>query len=152
VVSLLQGCLGVLVPEDGQPQNIATIVTELTERATLLIREEIELAKAEVFAKISRFIKGAVIAIAAGIFVVGALILILHGLSWLAWFELFGNANEVYWGFFIVAGALILLGGIAGFVAAKAMKSSAPPLPAMALDQAKKIRQTVTSGDRSTDG
>ena len=36
---------------DEQPQNIATAIAEVSERATLLVREEIELAKAEVTEK-----------------------------------------------------------------------------------------------------
>jgi Putative Actinobacterial Holin-X, holin superfamily III len=128
-----------------QPQNIAVTVTEVTERVAVLIHEEIELAKAEVSEKITRLIKGAVVGIVGGIFVVTALLFILHGFAWLAWFQLFGSTNEFYWGFFIVAGALILLGVLAGFVAAKAVKFGSPPTPTMAIEEARKIRETVTS-------
>ena len=51
---------------DGPPQNIATAIAEVSERATLLVREEIELAKAEVSEKASKLIKGAVVGVAAG--------------------------------------------------------------------------------------
>ena len=128
---------------DSEQQNIAHAVTEISERASLLIREEIELAKAEVAQKISRLIKGVVVGVAAGIFVVTALLFLLHGFAWLAWFELFGQ-NEIFWGFFVVAGVLLVLGGLAGWLAAKAVKSSAPPTPDMAIDEARKIRETVT--------
>jgi hypothetical protein len=135
-----------LAPDGEQPQNIATAISEVTEHATLLVREEIELAKAEVTQKITSLIKGAVVGIAAGIFVVTALLFILHGFAWLAWFELFNkndpNAN-FFWGYFVVAGALLLLGGLAGFVAAKALRSGAPPTPDMAIDEARKIRESV---------
>ena len=43
-------------------QNIAEAIQEVSERAQLLVREEIELAKAEVTAKVTKLIKGAVIA------------------------------------------------------------------------------------------
>ncbi len=135
-----------LVPESEQPQNIAVTVTEVTERVTLLIREEIELAKAEISEKITRLVKGAVVGTAGGIFVVTALLFILHGFAWLATFELFNN-QKAFWGFFIVAGALILLGALAGFIAAKAVKLGAPPTPTMAIDEARKIRETMTSSD-----
>ncbi len=39
-----------------QPQNIATAIAEVSERATLLVREEIELAKAEVTEKAMKLV------------------------------------------------------------------------------------------------
>ena len=38
---------------NGQPDNLATVVTDVSERVTLLVREEIELAKAEMTEKAS---------------------------------------------------------------------------------------------------
>ncbi|MEA2256481.1 MAG: hypothetical protein QOG35_2526 [Solirubrobacteraceae bacterium] len=125
--------------------NIAEAIQEVSERAQMLVREEIELAKAEVSAKVSRLLKGAVVGAAAGIFAVFGLVFLLHGLSWLAWFELFGSTNQYFWGFIIVAGVLFLLGALAGFIAAKALKAGSPPTPAMAIDEAKRIRETVSS-------
>ena len=129
----------------GQPQNIATAITEVSDRLTLLVREEIELAKAEVSAKVSKLVRGAAIGAAAGIFVVAALLLALHGFAWLAWDLLPVGAGGVFWGYFVVAVLLLLLGGLAGFIAAKAVKSGSPPTPAMAIDEARKIRETVSS-------
>jgi uncharacterized membrane protein YqjE len=125
-------------------QNIAEAIQEVSDRAQLLVREEIELAKAEVTEKVTKLIKGAVIAAAASVFVVSGLVLVLHGLSWLAWYELFPS-GQYFWGFFIVAAALFLLGALAGFIAARAFKAGAPPKPAMAIDEAKLIRETVQS-------
>ena len=125
-------------------QNIAEAIQEVSERAQLLVREEIELARAEVEAKVSKLIKGAVIAIVAGIFVVNGLTFVLHGFSWLAWYELFPQ-GQYFWGFFLVAAVLFLLGALAGFIAARAFKRGAPPTPVMAIDEAKLIRETVQS-------
>jgi len=125
-------------------QHIAQAIQEVSDSAQLLIREEIELAKAEVTQKVTKLIKGAVVAIAASVFVIGGMLLILHGLAWLAWYELFPG-GQYFWGFFVVAGALFLLGALAGFIAARAFKSGAPPTPAMAIDEAKRIRETVQS-------
>jgi uncharacterized membrane protein YqjE len=125
-------------------QNIAEAIQEVSDRATLLVREEIELAKAEVTEKVTRLIKGAVVGIAAGIFVVFALIYLLHGFAWLTWYELFPD-QQYFWGFFVVAAVLLLLGALAGYIAARAMKSGAPPTPAMAIDEAKRIKETVQS-------
>lgn len=129
----------------GQPQNIATAITDVSERVTLLIREEIALAKAEVSEKVTKLIKGAVVGVAAGIFVVTALLFALHGLAWFTWDMLPVSGGKVWLGYFIVGGALLLLGVLAGFIAAKAVRAGAPPTPAMAIDEARKIKDTVSS-------
>jgi uncharacterized membrane protein YgcG len=126
-------------------QNIAQAIQEVSERAQLLVREEIELAKAEVTAKVSKLVKGAVVGIVAGVFVINALTFLLHGLSWLAWYELPIGRTQYFVGFFVVAGVLFLLGALAGFIAARAFKRGAPPTPEMAIDEAKRIRETVQS-------
>jgi uncharacterized membrane protein YqjE len=130
---------------DPEQQSIGAAVQEISEKASLLIREEIELAKVEISEKVNKLIRGAVVGIAAGIFVVTALLFILHGFAWLAWFELFSE-GQFFWGFFVVAGVLLLLGGLAGWIAARVVKSGAPPTPEMAIEEAKLIRATV-AGD-----
>jgi len=129
---------------DSTTQNISQAIQEVSDRATLLVREEIELAKAEVTEKVTKLIKGAVVGIAAGIFVVFALIYLLHGFAWLTWYELFPD-QQYFWGFFVVAAVLLLLGALAGYIAARALKSGAPPTPVMAIDEAKLIKETVQS-------
>jgi tetrahydromethanopterin S-methyltransferase subunit G len=133
-----------LAADNGQPQaqSIAAAVQEISDRSTTIIREEIELAKAEVQQKVSKLIRGVVIGTAAGIFIGTALLFVLHGAAWLAWFELFGP-GEFFWGFFVVAGILFVLGGLAGWLAAKLFRSGSPPTPDMAIDEAKRIRETV---------
>ena len=129
---------------DTSAQNIAQAIQEVSDRASLLVREEIELAKVEVTEKITTLIKGAVVGIAAGIFAVFGLVFLLHGLAWLAWFELFPDW-QFFWGFFVVAAVLFLLGALAGYIASRALRSGAPPVPEMAIDEAKRIRETVQS-------
>jgi uncharacterized membrane protein YqjE len=129
---------------DSTTQNISQAIQEVSDRATMLVREEIELAKAEVTENVTKLIKGAVVGIAAGIFVVFALIYLLHGFAWLTWYELFPD-QQYFWGFFVVAAVLLLLGALAGYIAARALKSGAPPTPVMAIDEAKLIKETVQS-------
>jgi uncharacterized membrane protein YqjE len=129
---------------DNNSQNIAKAIDEVSQRALVLVHEEIELAKAEVTEKVTKLVKGAVVGITAGIFAVFGLVFLLHGLAWLAWFELFPD-NQFFWGFFVVAAVLFLLGALAGYIAARALKFGSPPMPAMAIDEAKRIRETVTS-------
>ncbi len=134
-------------PGGEPPHNIAAAIAEVSERANLLVREEIELAKAEVTEKATKLIKGAVVGAAAGIFFVLALIFALVGCAWLLYFYLPGNDFAYFWGFFAMAVILLLLGALAGLLAAKAVKKGAPPVPEMAIDEAKKIKQTVSNGD-----
>jgi Putative Actinobacterial Holin-X, holin superfamily III len=129
------------------PKGIATAIAEVSERATLLVREEIELAKAEVAEKATKLVKGAVIGLAAGIFVVTALFFVLIGCAWLLYYYLpIGNQFTYFWGFFAMALILLVLGLIAGLIAARAVKRGAPPMPDMAIEEARKIRDTVSAG------
>jgi uncharacterized membrane protein YqjE len=134
------------------PQNIATAITEVSERATLLVREEIELAKAEVSEKASKLIRGAVVGVAAGVFVVMALVFALVGCAWLLYYYLPGSTYAYFWGFFAMAVILLLLGALAGLIAARAVKKSSPPVPNMAIEEARKIRETVSAGSDAPTG
>jgi uncharacterized membrane protein YqjE len=129
-----------------QTQNIATAIAEVSERATLLVREEIELAKAEVSEKATKLVKGAVVGVAAGVFLLTALFFVLIGCAWLLYFYLPGNDYTYFWGFFAMAAILVVLGVIAGLIAARAVKKGSPPVPSMAIEEARKIRETVSAG------
>jgi uncharacterized membrane protein YqjE len=131
--------------EAGTDVKIGQAVQEVSERAQILIREEIELAKAEVLEKVNALVKGAVVGIVAGVFAVFGLNFLLHGASWALWFGLFSGSSNYFWGFFIVAGVLFLLGALAGFLATRAFKRGSPPTPELAIDEAKRIRETVKS-------
>lgn len=135
-----------------QPQNIATAIAEVSERASVLVREEIELAKAELTEKTTKLVKGAVVGVAAGIFFAMALIFALVGCAWLLYYYLPGNDFTYFWGFFAMAVILVLLGVIAGLLAAKAVKRGSPPVPSMAIEEARKIRETVGSTAPGTPG
>lgn len=140
-------------PRRDQPQNIATAITEVSERATLLVREEIELAKAEVSEKAARLARGAVVGGAAGIFFVVALIFVLNGFAWLLYYELpIGGTFTYFWGFFVMALILVVLGIAAGLLAARLVKKSSPPVPNMAIEEARRIRDTVSASGESAAG
>jgi uncharacterized membrane protein YqjE len=133
-----------LAPEPGQPDDgpqIASAVQEISERASLLVREEIELAKAEITEKVTKLVRGTVVGTAAGVFAVFGLTILLHGFAWLLFSLIF---DDVYWGFFIVAGVLFLLAGVSALLAVRWMKSGAPPTPDMAIDEAQRIRATLS--------
>lgn len=131
---------------DPRSPNLAAAVTEVSERASLLVREEIELAKAEMTQKATRLARGAIVGVAAGVFIVMAFFFVLIGFAFLLYFELpIGNDFTFFWGFFAMALILLALGILVGFGAARAMKASSPPTPKMAIEEARKIRETVSS-------
>lgn len=127
-------------------QNIATTISEVSERATVLVREEIELAKAELAEKVSKLVRGAIVGVAAGVFVLTALVFALVGCAWLLYYYLPGATFAYFWGFFAMAVILLVLAGVAGLIAARAVKRGSPPLPSMAIEEARKIRETVSAG------
>jgi len=129
---------------EGHPREVVAAVQEVTERAQVIIREEIELAKAEITIKLTRLARGAAIGAAAAVFILGALLLILHGFSWLIFYIVpWGNGQTVFWGYFIMAFILLVIGGIAGYVAGRFIKKAAPPKPEMAIEEAQRIKETV---------
>jgi hypothetical protein len=135
-----------------ETQNIATAIAEVSERATLLVREEIELAKAEMSQKATKLVKGAVVGAVAGVFFFTALVFALVGCAWLLYYYLpIGNKFTYFWGFFAMAVILVVLGALAGLLAAKAVKKGSPPVPSMAIDEARKIRESVSPGAMPTE-
>ncbi|CAN5232212.1 hypothetical protein BH20ACT20_BH20ACT20_07570 [soil metagenome] len=123
----------------GADKSLGEIVQEVSEKASLLVREEIELAKAEVTDKAKVLAKGAGVAAAAGVFLIFAVVMLLQTLAW------FINDlidTQVVWpGFAIVTLLLIVLGAVAG-VLAKRWLSTGPPTPDLAIEEAKITRHT----------
>ena len=110
------------MPDNNDTSELGQAIQDVTETASLLIREEIELAKTEVIDKVTKLIKGAVVGIAAGIFAVFGLIYLLHSLAWLIWEIIEGDATGPWIGYLIVAGLLFVVGALAGFMAARLVK------------------------------
>jgi len=125
--------------------DLAQAIQDVTEKAQLLVREEVALAKAEMTEKVSKLIKGAVFGIVAGVFAVFALIYLLDALSWGLWRIIDGGGTHYWIGFLIVGVLLIILGAIGGLLAMRMIKSGSPPTPQMAIEEAQLIKGTLTS-------
>jgi uncharacterized membrane protein YqjE len=131
-------------PPRGEAQSIGAAIAEISDRASALVHDEIELAKAEVSEKASRLVRGAIVGAAAGIFFAFALIFVLIGCAWLLYYYLpVGNSFTYFWGFFAMAVILVVLGVLGGLIAARVVKRAAPPVPNMAIEEARKIREAV---------
>ena len=126
-------------PQDGADKSLGEIVSDVSEKASLLVREEIELAKAEVKDKVSKLTKGAAVAGAAGVFLIFGVTMFFHTLAWFL-FDLF-NFSQIWMGFAIVTGVLFLLGALAGLVALRLFKRGSPPTPELAIEEAKRTRE-----------
>jgi len=127
-------------PDNAADKNLGDIVSEVSEKASLLVREEIDLAKAEVTQKVKTLGKGAAVGAAAGVFLIFALVMALQTFAWLL-ADIFDN---VWIGFGIVTLLLIAMGVVAGLLAKKWL-SSGPPTPDLAIGEAKATRDSLQS-------
>jgi Putative Actinobacterial Holin-X, holin superfamily III len=120
-------------------KNLGEIVSEVSEKASLLVRQEIELAKAEISQKVGKLTRGAAIGVAAGVFLIFGITMFFHTLAWFL-FDIF-DFNAIWYGFAIVTGLLFLLAILAAFVAYRLFKKGAPPTPDLAIEEAKRTRE-----------
>lgn len=130
-------------PGPGDPRSVGELVFDVSERVSTLVREEIELAKAEVSEKVAKLVRGSVVGIAAGIFAFLGLILLMHSIAWLLNDLLFGD--NFWLGFLVEAVLFFVVAAIAGLVAFRAVQAGAPPTPALAVEEGKRIKQTLQS-------
>jgi len=107
---------------------------------SVLLREEIELAKAEVVTKVSSIARGAAAVAAGAVFGVFALVFVLLSIAW----GVNAATGSLWIGFVGVMVVLLILTLFAFWFAWRKLKVGAPT-PKMAIDEAKKIRSTVSS-------
>jgi len=130
---------GIKPPETAE-KSLGEIVNDISQKSSLLVREEIELAKAEVQLKVKRLGAGAGAAAVAGFFLFMMLIMLLHAGAW-ALADALGN--QAWVGFLITAGALLLLAIVGGLVALRMFKRGTPPTPELAIEEAKETRKAI---------
>jgi uncharacterized membrane protein YqjE len=129
-------------PDPSADKSLGEIVADVSEKASQLVREEIELAKAEVKDKVSKLTRGAVIAAAAGVFAVFGITMFFHGLAWFL-DDVFNWEDNIWAGFAVVTAMLFLLAILAAFIAFRLFKKGAPPTPDMAIQEAKATRDEL---------
>ncbi len=120
-------------------------MTEISDRMSHLVRDEIELAKAEVTTKAMSLLRGTVAIAAGAVFGIFAIIFALETAAWALNAILIPGAGDIWEGFLIVFGALAILAVLSFVFAWRKLKVGAPPTPTMAIDEAKRIRETVSS-------
>ena len=117
---------------------------DVSERVSYLVREEVELAKAEVTEKVTSLVKGSAVGIAAGVFVLLGLAMLMHAFAWLL-NDLFFE-NNVWLGFLLEAIMWFVIAAVAGLIAYRSLKSGAPPVPEMAIEEGKEIKEALQAG------
>ncbi len=127
-------------PADGE-RPIGEIVADVSEKASLLIREEIELAKAEMEQKVKQIARGAIAGAVAGFLSLLGLIFLFHTAAW-ALVSAF-DWNSIWPGFLIVTVGLFLLAALGGLLALRSFQAGTPPMPEKAIEEAKLIREAV---------
>jgi uncharacterized membrane protein YqjE len=128
-------------PPDSDERSVAELVFDVSERVSSLVREEVQLAKAEIGEKAGKLMRGSVVGIVAGTFAFLALILIMHGVAWLLAEELFDG--NVWPGYFVEAALFLLVAGVAGLIAYRSVQAGAPPVPEQAIEEARQIKETL---------
>ena len=131
--------------ENGTPERLVGAVSEVSDRVTALVREEIELAKAEVTRKATSLAKGSAAVLAGAVFGVYGVLFLLVTIAWVLNAILIPGAGDIWEGFAIVTGGLAVLAALAFIFASRLLKRGAPPTPTMAIEEAKQIRETVAA-------
>jgi protein-S-isoprenylcysteine O-methyltransferase Ste14 len=127
-------------PPQSAEKQLGEIVSDVSSKASLLVREEIELAKAEVSQKMKRLGIGAGLITVAAVFMFFFLIFLLHMLAigFSDWFNL-----RPWVGYGMVCILLLLFAGLLALIAMRAFKKGSPPTPQMAIEEAKKTRAAI---------
>jgi Putative Actinobacterial Holin-X, holin superfamily III len=130
-----------LAADDQKTSDLGVAVQQVSEQVSVLFREEIELAKAEVTAKVTSLGRGAIAGILGAVFGFFWLIFALLTLAW----GLNSLLDSIWLGFAIVMVLLLLLTVGVVWFAWRKLKVGAPT-PVMAIEEGKLIRDTIQSG------
>jgi putative superfamily III holin-X len=132
------------VPPDDR--SVGELVMDVSERVSILVREEIELAKAEITEKVTKLVRGSVAGLAAAVFVLAGLAMLLNGIAWLL-NDLFFS-DHVWIGFMIEAAFWFLVAAAVGLFAYRSVQAGAPPTPDLAIEEARRTKETLGAGTR----
>jgi uncharacterized membrane protein YqjE len=131
-------------PPPDEDRTVGELVFDVSERVSTLVREEIELAKTEITEKLTKLLRGGVAGIVAGVFALAGLAMLMHAFAWLL-NDLFFE-DTVWLGFLIEAIFWFIVAAAAGFFAYRSIDQGSPPTPEMAIEEGRRIKQTLESG------
>ncbi len=127
-------------PPAGAEKSLGDIVGDVSAKSSLLVREEIELAKAELAYKAKKLGTAGAVGLAAGVFVFYSVIFLFFAVAYV----FIQVVNIVAWlSLLITFFILIVLAAIAGLIAYRLVKRGSPPTPQMAIEEAKRTRAAI---------
>ena len=141
-------------PRDPRDKTIGELVLDVSEQTSRLVRDEIELAKAEISEKVNQLVRGSgvavtagvsTVAIVAGVFAFFALILFMHAFAWFLGDVLFGD--NIWLGYLVAGLVFVLIGAGAGYYAYRSFQKASPPIPNQAIEEAKLTRAALEKGE-----
>lgn len=115
-----------------EAQGLGSAAKQFAERASTLVRLELELAALELKRKVGYLAKGIVFGLVAAVLLVFAL-----GFGLAAVAAGIATATSTWVALLIVTGGLVLLAGVLGALAMRALRKGTPPVPEQALREAK---------------
>ena len=86
------------------------------------------------------------VGIAAGVFALMGLAMLMHGIAWLL-NDLFFE-GDVWIGFMVEAAFWFVVAAAAGFFAYRSVQAGAPPTPDLAIEEARRTKETLEAGTR----
>ena len=128
-------------PPGAGDKSLGEIVADVTQKLQLLVREEIELAKAEVTTKAKKLGTGAAMATAALVTLLFFSIFFFIGLAELL--------NDLFWddypwlGYLVVAAFFLIVTIVLLLVGLRMIKKGSPPAPEMAIEEAKATKAVL---------
>ena len=130
------------MPKPPENTPLGESISEIIDRTTTIVHEEIELAKAEMSVALQDLLRGSVAGIVGGVFAFFGLFILLIALSFLV-----ADAIGTWYpwlGFFIVAFLCFALGGLLAFVALKKIKKGSQTVtPSQAISEAKQTKEAL---------
>ncbi len=128
-------------PPGAGDKSLGEIVADVTQKLQLLVREEIELAKAEVTTKAKKLGTGIGMASAALVTLLFFSIFLFIGLAELL--------NDLFWddypwlGYLVVALFFLIITVVLLLVGLRMIKKGSPPAPEMAIEEAKATKAVL---------
>jgi len=128
-------------PQDTGDKSLGEIVADVTAKFQLLIKEEIELAKAEVSTKAKK--------LGTGVGMASAALITLFFFTMFLFIALAELLNDLFWddypwaGYGVVAALFLILTIALVLIGVRLIKRGSPPAPEMAIEEAKATKAVL---------
>jgi Putative Actinobacterial Holin-X, holin superfamily III len=128
---------------EGERRGLGAAARLVSERASSLVRLELQLAAAELKQKVVALGLGIALLVTAGLFGLFAL-----GFGLAAAAAALATTVSTWLALLIVMGGLVLLAGLLGAIGVGRLRKGTPPVPAAAIEEAKLTTEALKNGRR----